>query len=406
MSQTNTFRPTASLTFTTRFRSDVFCRKNALTSVGFLLIWLVLSKAAASSVVLSPRPFKSIGTSYLSGGKAKSPTQARNFPLNLASSPEISSGFNVVMGVTLIGGLIYGYKKRNAMQQQFDERIAELQQANQILSEQRNGLKGDKRTLEASNCQLTEFAYSASHDLQTPLRGIANYALFLKEDFEDKLDEFGMDYIDRIISSAGRMQNLIVNLLEYSKVESQQAAMQSTDLNLVFDNVVDLLESEIDAAAATISCDKLPTINCDAEQMSQLFRNLVSNGLKFRSQRPPEIHVSVNPGDVCSISVRDNGIGIEPEFHSRIFDIFRRLHTQQEFPGTGIGLALCRRITERHGGTISVQSSPDHGSEFSFTLPNHSRCTSEQPTENQHSPSQPFLQLAGSSTSQESKLVS
>ena len=305
------------------------------------------------------------------------------------AAPYIISGTVLAL---LLGSLFHSTTERTLkIQQQVKHRTAELEQANYLISQQKNTLSSAKLVLEASNNQLKEFAYAASHDLQTPLRGVSNYAHFLMEDYGNELDETANDYITRIIESADRMRLLIKHLLEYSQVESQQATIRSTDLNVIFRDVLQLLESEIEAAGAQITCDELPTVGCDPEQISQLFRNLLTNALKYRSETRLQIRVFANVGDMWTVSIQDNGIGIEQQFHSQIFDIFRRLHTQQEYPGTGIGLALCRRIVQRHGGEITVQSAPGQGAIFAFTIPNETALISETPTAFQAAPSRMFL---------------
>ncbi|APZ90983.1 sensor histidine kinase [Fuerstiella marisgermanici] len=305
---------------------------------------------------------------------------SRGWLLNFSSSPSWDKARSVALGlpIILVGSLValllglllcQVINRAKRVEQLVGERTAELETANRVVRQHSQSLAEAKHVLEQSNQQLEEFAYAASHDLQTPLRGVSNFAAFLQEEYSDTLDETANGYIDRIISSADRMRQLILDLLEYSRVESKIDGLCSASLNDVFDDAVELLRTEIEAADAVVTRDDLPVVACDAKQMAQLFRNLISNGLKYRSDRPPEIHVAATDGDVWSIDIRDNGIGIEPRFHDRIFDIFRRLHTQQEYSGTGIGLALCRRIVQRHSGTISVESALGEGSCFSFTIP-------------------------------------
>lgn len=285
-----------------------------------------------------------------------------------------SLGLPIFFGGTvfaiLLGSLLWRFTGRTArVEQLVSQRTVELEAANELIREQRDRLESGKLILEESNQQLKEFAFAASHDLQTPLRGMASYAQFLKEDYSSLLDEVGNQFVDRIISNADRMKQLISQLLEYSQVESQKDALRPTDLNQVLGDVLLLLQTEIETADATITFDEMPTVDCDPKQIAQLFRNLMTNGLKYRSENPLKIHVSVRKTDVYEIVVEDNGIGVAEPFQAKIFDIFRRLHTQDEYPGTGIGLALCRRITQRHGGTISVDSEIGNGCRFRFTLP-------------------------------------
>lgn len=224
--------------------------------------------------------------------------------------------------------------------------------------------------LAASNLELQQFAYVASHDLQAPLRGIANFAHFLKEDYPTQLDVKGADYIDRIVKGCKRMQHLISDLLSYSRVDGRARPFEPVDLNHVVDQVIEILEPSIVDSNGLVTRDDLPTIAGDASQMLQLMQNLIGNGLKYHRDGVPKVHVSVEQRGLCSvIRVRDNGIGIEAEAQDRVFEIFKRLHTQDEYPGTGVGLAICRRIVEQHAGEISLESVPGDGSTFSFTLP-------------------------------------
>ncbi len=225
--------------------------------------------------------------------------------------------------------------------------------------------------LAASNLELQQFAYVASHDLQAPLRGIANFAQFLREDYGDKLDEEAGEYISRIVSGCKRMQQLISDLLTYSRVDARARPFESVDLNLVVDQAIEILEPSITDAGGHVTRDDLPTVSGDPSQLLQLMQNLIGNGLKYHRDGVPTVHVSSESRGLCSsISVRDNGIGIHPDAQERVFEIFKRLHTQDEYPGTGIGLAICRRIVEQHSGEMSLQSTPGEGSTFSFTLPN------------------------------------
>ncbi|MEZ6123833.1 MAG: PAS domain S-box protein [Planctomycetaceae bacterium] len=225
------------------------------------------------------------------------------------------------------------------------------------------------RALEQSNHDLQQFAYSASHDLQTPLRGIANFAQFLEQEYSSKLDETGRDYISRIVAGAKRMQRLINDLLEYSRVESRAAPFVPCDLNEVVDDAILLLNASLEETGAIVTHDVLPVVPGDRAQLSRLFLNLIGNAVKYRGEQPPQVVVSATevPGGF-QLSVRDNGIGISGEHFEQIFEIFRRLHTQQAYPGTGIGLALCKRIVQRHHGSIWVESEVGVGSIFHFTL--------------------------------------
>lgn len=230
-------------------------------------------------------------------------------------------------------------------------------------------LAKSKVALEQSNADLKQFAYSASHDLQTPLRGIANFAQFLKEDYAGKLDETADDYIVRIVDGAKRMKKLITDLLEYSRVESKTAPFQLTNLNEVFDDVLKLLQVSIEETEAEVTRDELPVVPGDLSQLSQLIQNLIGNALKYRSESPPRVHLTVKQDEQhWTFAVSDNGIGIDEKYFDQIFEIFRRLHSHEEYSGTGIGLAVCLRIVQRHGGKMWLESKEGKGSTFFFTI--------------------------------------
>jgi len=241
--------------------------------------------------------------------------------------------------------------------------ITERKQAQQALA---------KRTqdLARSNAELEQFAYVASHDLQEPLRMVASYTQLLARRYHDKLDQDANDFIAYAVDGANRMQRLINDLLAFSRVGTRGKPFEPTDCNTVLKDVLDNLQMSIEETQATVTYDELPTVMADESQLSQLFQNLIVNSIKFRSEQAPAIHISTQRlENEWQFSVRDNGIGIPPEFFERIFVIFQRLHARDDYPGTGIGLAVCKRIVERHGGRIWVASTPGQGSTFSFTLP-------------------------------------
>jgi len=224
--------------------------------------------------------------------------------------------------------------------------------------------------LERSNEELEQFAYVASHDLQEPLRMIASYVQLLEEKYKGKLDEKADKYIYFAVDGASRMQNLIEALLAYSRVTTRGAPFGPVDANRAFVHAVTDLSAAIEASRGAVTKDELPTVTGDEAQITELFQNLIGNAIKFRKpDTPPMVHVSARKEkNLWLLSVRDNGIGMEPKYFDRIFQIFQRLHTHTEYPGTGIGLALCKRIVERHGGRIWVESTPGKGTTFFFTL--------------------------------------
>jgi PAS domain S-box-containing protein len=225
--------------------------------------------------------------------------------------------------------------------------------------------------LEQSNRDLQEFAYIASHDLQEPLRKVLAFGDRLESKYGNLLDETGRDYLKRMRDASQRMQTLINDLLSFSRVSTRAQPFIEVDLNLLAREVVSDLEFQIDRTNGYVIIDNLPIIEADPTQMHQLFQNLIANALKFhREDAPPTIHVSSQIMDAkCQILVKDNGIGFEIQYLDRIFKPFQRLHSRQEYEGSGMGLAICRRIVERHGGEITATSTPGAGSTFIITLP-------------------------------------
>ncbi|MGZ5051614.1 MAG: protoglobin domain-containing protein [Methylobacter sp.] len=230
-----------------------------------------------------------------------------------------------------------------------------------------------KRTeeLARSNKELEQFAYVASHDLQEPLRMVASFTQLLSRRYRDKLDSDADEFIHYAVDGATRMQTLINDLLAYSRIGSRIRPFEPVDLSNVLKRALANLHIAIEESGAQISYDELPTVRGDITQLTQLFQNLIGNAVKFRREQAPEIRISVleDDDDYWRIAVRDNGIGIAPEFFERIFVIFQRLHNKEEYPGTGIGLSICKKIVERHGGQIRVDSERGQGATFTFTLP-------------------------------------
>lgn len=224
--------------------------------------------------------------------------------------------------------------------------------------------------LERSNAELEQFAYVASHDLQEPLRAVSGCAQLIEREYRGKLDPSADELIVHIVEGVSRMQNLINDLLAYSRVSTTGSDFAETDLEAVLAVALQNLSASIAESEAQITHDLLPTVQCDRTQLIQLFQNLLGNALKFRADRRPEIHISAERQPTAwQFRISDNGIGVQSEYRERIFEVFQRLHTREKFAGTGIGLAICKKIVERHEGKIWVESSPGQGATFLFTLP-------------------------------------
>ncbi|MHA6758595.1 sensor histidine kinase [Streptacidiphilus sp. PAMC 29251] len=258
----------------------------------------------------------------------------------------------------LLAADVEGMRKRLA------EELAFADEARRLLDDQAADLR-------RSNAELEQFAYVASHDLQEPLRKVASFCQLLQRRYADKLDERADQYIAFAVDGANRMQTLINDLLAFSRVGRVNAAYAAVDLGQIVDETLESIAIAVEESGAGITHDPLPTLTVDPTQMGMLLQNLFTNAIKFRApDRPPRIHLSAERGeDEWRFAVTDNGIGIGPEYADRVFVIFQRLHTRDAYPGNGIGLAMCKKIVEYHGGTIAVDVGREVGTRISFTLP-------------------------------------
>jgi signal transduction histidine kinase/DNA-binding response OmpR family regulator len=255
------------------------------------------------------------------------------------------------MAVAYESALRYDAIQRHAdeLEQRVNERTAELQR---------------------SNAELEQFAYVASHDLQEPLRKVVGYTQLLGKRYRGQLDASADEFIAYAVDAASRMQLLIQDLLTYSRVGRLQKDLAPVDCETVLTQILRSLQPLIEESNALVTHDPLPTLTADAGQFAQLFQNLIVNAIKFHAEQAPQVHITARRDDhEWVFSVRDNGIGIEPQYAERIFRMFQRLHSREAYPGTGIGLAICQKIVQRHGGHIWVESQPGQGATFAFTIP-------------------------------------
>jgi PAS domain S-box-containing protein len=231
-------------------------------------------------------------------------------------------------------------------------------------------LKGAHDELARSNAELEQFAYVASHDLQEPLRMVSSYTQLLEKRHADRLDGDAREFMGYIVDGAARMKQLIEDLLAYSRVGTRGKDFKPMQLEAALSRALAALRAAIEESGAEVTHDPLPGLEADESQLTQLLQNLIGNAIKFRGAASPRVHVSCfSLEKEFEIAVRDNGIGIEPQYFERIFMVFQRLHDKGQYPGTGIGLAICKKVVDRHGGRLWVTSTPGEGSAFHFTLP-------------------------------------
>ncbi|MEQ8957721.1 MAG: PAS domain S-box protein, partial [Coleofasciculus sp. C2-GNP5-27] len=288
--------------------------------------------------------------------------------LNPKSPPEIVENRNL----TKDGNMLYCQWYNSVL---FDElnavvSILSLVQDQTERKQAEEQLQQLNQQLQRSNQELEQFAYVASHDLREPLRKIRSYSDLLVKRYQGQLDERADKYISYITDSVIRMQALITDLLTYSRVSRNELVLDPTDLDQILQQTLTDLSPAIEENQAIINTTPLPIVQANSLQIGQVLQNLIANAIKFRREQPPRIDIKADCQDDCwQISIQDNGIGIDPSYSDRIFAIFQRLHYREEYPGTGIGLAICQKIVERHGGKIWVESELGQGSTFYFTLP-------------------------------------
>jgi PAS domain S-box-containing protein len=273
------------------------------------------------------------------------------FPVEVALNPIRTRESLLVLGV------IVDISERKKAEAQLLQKVAELNRSNE---------------------ELEQFANVASHDLQEPLRMVASYTQLLSRRYKGKLDADADEFIAFAVDGASRMQRLIQDMLAYSRVGSKGNDLVETASEQGLQQALANLRGVIEESGALVTHDSLPIVLADERQLAQLFQNLVGNAIKYQNPGVPKVHISaaLNDQAIWEFSVQDNGIGIEPQYHEKIFGMFQRLHKRGEFAGTGIGLAICRKIVERHGGSISVESQPGHGSTFRFALAGGERTSS------------------------------
>lgn len=309
------------------------------------------------------------------------PIAAQRFPSlqDIGRRHPILAGLAEIIDELYAGGAPFHSRETDVGDETYQQRIVYIPSMNQMRIYS-NDITPRKRAQEKlaqqadelarSNAELQEFAYVASHDLQEPLRVISGFVQLLSDRYTQQLDETGQEFIGYVVDGSERMKVLINDLLDYSRVGTQGKELEPLECAGALEQAMSNLRVAIDESGARVTHDSLPRVNGDFNQLSQVFQNLISNAIKFRSEDAPAIHItSVMMGGSCVMSVTDNGIGIDPRHADRIFGMFKRLHGRGEYPGTGIGLAICSKIVERHAGKIWVESEPGKGATFSFTLP-------------------------------------
>jgi Na+/proline symporter/signal transduction histidine kinase len=275
-------------------------------------------------------------------------------------------------------------RAHDSLETRVQDRTRELKASNEQLTAEVQERQRAQQDLARSNAELEQFAYVASHDLQEPLRMVASYVQLLERRYRGRLDKDADEFIGFAVDGAKRMQSLINDLLAYARIGTRGKPFVPVESERVAREAVANLAVAIRESQAQISYGALPVLRADATQLAQLFQNLIGNAIKFHGERPPEVKIAAERRDqdhAWLFSVADNGIGIDPQYHEHVFRLFQRLHTRTAYPGTGIGLALCKKIVERHGGHIWVNSQVGQGSTFYFTIPDREEGSDERPSE-------------------------
>jgi PAS domain S-box-containing protein len=287
----------------------------------------------------------------------------RKIQVSLSLSPMRDASGQIV-GISTVARDVTEGKRAEAELRGYQLHLEEL------VEQRTSELEQAAEDLTRSNKDLEQFAFIASHDLQEPLRTVSGFVQLLQKKYANHLDAEADTFIEFAVDGTKRMETLIRDLLAYARVGTHSREPVSTDAGAALGQALANLHESIQETGAEITQGDLPTVRADPSQLAQLFQNLIGNALKFRSEAAPKIHVDARrEGDFWWFSVRDNGIGIEPQFQDQIFEVFRRLHTRERYGGTGIGLAICKKIVDRHGGRLWVESEPGQGATFHFTLP-------------------------------------